>query len=51
MRTMDLSDFQKDPFYQKTTIWGAYCLYVISLNYDNLETIARTYYSTAQITE
>ena len=51
MRTTDLSDFQKDPFYQKTTIWGAHCLYVISLNYDNLETIAHTYYSTAQITE
>ena len=37
----DLSDFQKDPFYQKTTIWGAHYLHVISLNYDNLETVAR----------
>ena len=47
----DLSDFQKDPFFQKTTIWGAHYLHVISLNYDNLETIVCTYYSTNQITE
>ena len=42
----DLLGFQKDPFYQKTTIWGARYLHIISLNYDNLETVARTYYST-----
>ena len=50
-KTTDLSDFQKDPFYQKTTIWGAHYLHVISLNYDNLKTVVRTYYSTIQITE
>ena len=51
MKITDLLDSQKDPFYQKTTIWGARYLHVISLNYDNLETIACTYYSTIQITE
>ena len=51
MKPMDLSDFQKDPFSQKMTIWGAHYLHVISLNYDNLETVARTYYSTVQTTE
>ena len=47
----DLLDFQKDPFYQKTTIWDAYYLHLISLNYDNLETVACTCYSTVQITK
>ena len=47
----DLSDFQKDPFYQKTTIWDAHYLHLISLNYDNLETVACTCYSTIQITK
>ena len=51
MKPTDLSDFQNDPFYQKTTIWGAHYPHVISLNYDNLETIVRTYYSTVQITK
>ena len=48
---MDLLDSQKDPSYQKMTIWGANYLHIASLNYDNLETIVCTYYSTIQITK
>ena len=47
----DLSGFLNDLSYPKMTIWGAHYLHVASLNYDNLETIACTYYSTVQITK
>ena len=50
-KLMDLSDFQSDLSCQKTTIWGTHYLHVASLNYDNLETVACTYYSTIQITK